>query len=275
MNKAPDAFRTISEVADELDLPQHVLRFWESRFPHIRPMKRGGGRRYYRPEDVDLLRGIRHLLYGDGYTIRGVQRILREQGVRTVQSVWQGHAVNLPVQPRDDAREEDDAEGARGIFKFLPRFSGGPAQAEAEERGQEGGREEGEDEERDGDGPERDETPARAVFPEKRLKVEAKSPAGGAVAKEPAAPQVFASQVSASQVSASQVSASPVSASPVPAPQIAVPKVPAPQVAQPALPLVAPPQKGLGPEELERLRHALAELEACRRLLDKANEGGR
>ena len=78
MNKAPDAFRTISEVADELDLPQHVLRFWESRFPHIRPMKRGGGRRYYRPEDVDLLRGIRHLLYGDGYTIRGVQRILRE-----------------------------------------------------------------------------------------------------------------------------------------------------------------------------------------------------
>ena len=74
LNKAPDAFRTISEVADELDLPQHVLRFWESRFPHIKPMKRGGGRRYYRPEDVDLLRGIRHLLYGDGYTIRGVQR---------------------------------------------------------------------------------------------------------------------------------------------------------------------------------------------------------
>ncbi len=79
MDKAPDAFRTISEVADEIDVPQHVLRFWESRFTQIRPMKRGGGRRYYRPDDVDLLRGVRHLLYGEGYTIRGVQRILREQ----------------------------------------------------------------------------------------------------------------------------------------------------------------------------------------------------
>jgi len=79
LDKAPDAFRTISEVADELDVPQHVLRFWESRFPQIKPMKRAGGRRYYRPDDVDLLRGIRHLLYGEGYTIRGVQRILREQ----------------------------------------------------------------------------------------------------------------------------------------------------------------------------------------------------
>src|SRR6202042_1630005 len=75
VDKAPDAFRTISEVADDLDLPQHVLRFWETRFAQIKPMKRGGGRRYYRPEDVDLLRGIRHLLYGEGYTIRGVQRI--------------------------------------------------------------------------------------------------------------------------------------------------------------------------------------------------------
>ncbi len=88
MEKSPDAFRTISEVAVEIDVPQHVLRFWESRFPQIRPMKRGGGRRYYRPDDVDLLRGIRHLLYGEGYTIRGVQRILREQGVTIVQTVW-------------------------------------------------------------------------------------------------------------------------------------------------------------------------------------------
>src|ERR1700722_1439399 len=149
LNKAPDAFRTISEVADDLDLPQHVLRFWESRFPQIRPMKRGGGRRYYRPDDIDLLRGIRHLLYGDGYTIRGVQRILREHGVRSVQSIGQGHAVTLPVQPREEGREEDDAEGARGIFKFLPRFSGGPAQAEAEE---EQGAEEAEDEGREGAG---------------------------------------------------------------------------------------------------------------------------
>ncbi len=82
MDKAPDAFRTISEVADEIDVPQHVLRFWESRFTQIKPMKRGGGRRYYRPDDVDLLRGVRHLLYGEGYTIRGVQRILRDEGAR-------------------------------------------------------------------------------------------------------------------------------------------------------------------------------------------------
>ena len=89
MDKAPDAFRTISEVADDLDIPQHVLRFWESRFVQIKPMKRGGGRRYYRPDDVALLRGIRHLLYGQGYTIRGVQGILRERGVRFVQEVWE------------------------------------------------------------------------------------------------------------------------------------------------------------------------------------------
>ena len=93
LDKAPDAFRTISEVADELDVPQHVLRFWESRFPQIKPMKRAGGRRYYRPDDVDLLRGIRHLLYGEGYTIRGVQRILREQGPKFVQAVWQPGAA--------------------------------------------------------------------------------------------------------------------------------------------------------------------------------------
>ncbi len=84
MEKSPGAFRTISEVAQELDLPQHVLRFWETRFSHIRPLKRGGGRRYYRPDDVELLRAIRHLLYGEGYTIKGVQRLLKERGVRAV-----------------------------------------------------------------------------------------------------------------------------------------------------------------------------------------------
>ena len=92
MDKAPDAFRTISEVADDLKVPQHVLRFWESRFAQIKPMKRAGGRRYYRPDDVDLLRGIHHLLYGAGYTIRGVQRILRDQGSKFVQGVWQADA---------------------------------------------------------------------------------------------------------------------------------------------------------------------------------------
>ena len=85
--KSPDAFRTISEVASELDLPQHVLRFWESKFVQVRPLKRGGGRRYYRPEDVDLLRGIRHLLHADGYTIKGVQKLIKENGIRAVVEV--------------------------------------------------------------------------------------------------------------------------------------------------------------------------------------------
>jgi DNA-binding transcriptional MerR regulator len=118
--KSPDAFRTISEAAEELDLPQHVLRFWESRFREIKPMKRGGGRRFYRPDDLDLLRGIKHLLYGEGYTIRGVQRILREQGVKFVQAVWE-EGAEQPDAPdlRDEAPEEaglfeqDQGLGAR------------------------------------------------------------------------------------------------------------------------------------------------------------------
>nr|MBT6085912.1 MerR family transcriptional regulator [Rhodospirillaceae bacterium] len=80
--KAPGAFRTISEVADTLDLPQHVLRFWETKFKQIRPMKRGGGRRYYRPEDVALLRRIQSLLYDEGYTIKGVQKLLRDGALK-------------------------------------------------------------------------------------------------------------------------------------------------------------------------------------------------
>lgn len=128
--KAPDAFRTISEVADELDLPQHVLRFWESRFRDIKPMKRGGGRRYYRPDDVELLRGIRHLLYGEGYTIRGVQRILREQGAKFVQAVWLEGAPQPPHGASDDedfadevaapvAEPESEGRGLRGRLSSL------------------------------------------------------------------------------------------------------------------------------------------------------------
>jgi DNA-binding transcriptional MerR regulator len=218
LNKAADAFRTISEVADELDLPQHVLRFWESRFPHIKPMKRGGGRRYYRPEDVDLLRGIRHLLYGDGYTIRGVQRILREQGVRTVQLLGQGQAVNLPVRAREDGPEEDgEPDGARGLLKFLPPlFSGASAEREVEE-------------------PDADEPGRHDIPPQKRPNVEARSPAAPQIPVAPAAPQVS-------------------QASPV---------------------LATLPLKGLAAADLDRLKTALGELEACRRLLDNANEGGR
>jgi DNA-binding transcriptional MerR regulator len=91
--KSPDAFRTISEVAEDLDIPQHVLRFWETRFNQIKPLKRGGGRRYYRPDDVALLKGIRRLLYGEGYTIKGLQRILKEQGPRHVQAIGRGAPI--------------------------------------------------------------------------------------------------------------------------------------------------------------------------------------
>ena len=82
--KSPEAFRTISEVSKDLSLPQHVLRFWETKFTQIKPIKRGGGRRYYRPEDVDLLKGIKSLLYNDGYTIRGVQKVIKEKGTKKI-----------------------------------------------------------------------------------------------------------------------------------------------------------------------------------------------
>src|SRR5262245_42967749 len=129
VDKAPDAFRTISEVADDLDLPQHVLRFWETRFAQIKPMKRGGGRRYYRPEDVDVLRGIRHLLYSEGYTIRGVQRIFKDHGVRFVQTVWQAGAPQPTKAPSDVEEPEtqtagpDSDEPQRRLFGILPPLS--------------------------------------------------------------------------------------------------------------------------------------------------------
>jgi DNA-binding transcriptional MerR regulator len=137
LEKSPDAFRTISEVAEDLDVPQHVLRFWESRFRDIKPMKRGGGRRYYRPEDINLLRGIRHLLYGEGYTIRGVQRILREQGVKFVQAVWQPGAAQVARAPSEDdldvvatetdiaaAADRSEVERGRGLLALLPALLG-------------------------------------------------------------------------------------------------------------------------------------------------------
>jgi DNA-binding transcriptional MerR regulator len=110
LDKAPDAFRTISEVADDLDIPQHVLRFWETRFVQIKPMKRSGGRRYYRPDDVDLLRGIRRLLYGEGYTIRGVQRILKEHGVKAVQGLVDGSTALPALGTMRGGAEADDEE---------------------------------------------------------------------------------------------------------------------------------------------------------------------
>lgn len=102
MDKSPDAFRTISEVADLLDTPAHVLRFWESRFPQIRPVKRAGGRRYYRPADVALLGGIRQLLHEQGLTIRGVQKILREQGIRHVAGLVHEGAAAMEALGADE-----------------------------------------------------------------------------------------------------------------------------------------------------------------------------
>jgi DNA-binding transcriptional MerR regulator len=111
VDKSPEAFRTISEVAVELDVPQHVLRFWETKFAHVKPLKRAGGRRYYRPEDLDLLRGIRSLLYRDGLTIKGAQKILREQGPRYVMELGRG-AMSLVPSRREREREIEAAEEA-------------------------------------------------------------------------------------------------------------------------------------------------------------------
>lgn len=125
MDKSPDAFRTISEVAEDLDLPQHVLRFWETRFPQIKPLKRGGRRRYYRPDDIDLLRGIRHLLYGQGYTIKGVQRILKQEGSRVVQSIGRGErTIAAPIHEMSDEAYELDS------FEAEPAVPVGMAPAE-------------------------------------------------------------------------------------------------------------------------------------------------
>jgi DNA-binding transcriptional MerR regulator len=149
LDKAPDAFRTISEVAGDLDIPQHVLRFWETRFSQIKPMKRSGGRRYYRPDDVDLLRGIRRLLYGEGYTIRGVQRILKEHGVKSVQRLADATALpsfgaveeeigrtlaehdddELDAAPRSIDLDDDDYEGEDlgDDFPIAPLIGATPA----------------------------------------------------------------------------------------------------------------------------------------------------
>ncbi|MBI2239617.1 MAG: MerR family transcriptional regulator [Magnetospirillum gryphiswaldense] len=111
VGKSETAFRTISEVADELDVPQHVLRFWESKFPQVKPLKRGGGRRYYRPEDVALLRRIRDLLYSEGYTIKGVQKLLREGGHKDgVAQHRHEPELQLSLPPAADKAHDTDAD---------------------------------------------------------------------------------------------------------------------------------------------------------------------
>jgi len=108
VSKGPEAFRTISEAADELHVPQHVLRFWETKFPFIRPMKRAGGRRFYRPHDIAILQGVRRLLHDEGYTIKGVQRLHRELGVGRLVAAGQGDGVPPPGG-------EPDEPSARGL----------------------------------------------------------------------------------------------------------------------------------------------------------------
>lgn len=152
MDKSPDAFRTISEVAEDLDLPQHVLRFWETRFSQIKPMKRGGGRRYYRPQDVELIKGIRHMLYDQGYTIKGVQKLLRDNGNHFLIAVGSGDRAAVeaiaqrkqaeaavPLTPAARPRPSADDEMLVGEAKAKPsrRFFGlgkadddGPVQAD-------------------------------------------------------------------------------------------------------------------------------------------------
>jgi DNA-binding transcriptional MerR regulator len=228
LNKAHDAFRTISEVAEELDLPQHVLRFWESRFPNIKPLKRGGGRRYYRPEDVDLLRGIRRLLYSDGYTIKGVQRILREQGVRAVQSVGQGLDVaNLTALP---PMEDDAPDGENGHIDAMAAVDVLAPPDDAE-----------------------DETSVPQA--------EAGAAAVAQVAKVEATKGL-------APVAAASEAVGPIAA-------VAVNPIAAPSLRHFAAPGSAARDPGLAARDLDRLKQALAELEACRRLLDKAVDGGR
>jgi DNA-binding transcriptional MerR regulator len=113
MDKSPDAFRTISEVAEDLDLPQHVLRFWETRFTQIKPMKRGGGRRYYRPDDIDLLKGIRILLYDQGYTIKGVQKLLKQNGNKFVIAIGSGDMAAVEALSASNRRRKARAARSR------------------------------------------------------------------------------------------------------------------------------------------------------------------
>ena len=131
MDKSPDAFRTISEVAEQLDLPQHVLRFWETRFTQIKPLKRGGGRRYYRPQDVDLIKGIRHMLYDQGYTIKGVQKLLRDNGSQFLVAIGSGDlaAIEAITQRRQaEAEAQEIAPAQRADDEMLvgqPRIKPG------------------------------------------------------------------------------------------------------------------------------------------------------
>ncbi len=114
-SKSPEAFRTISEVSRDLSLPQHVLRFWETKFVQIKPIKRGGGRRYYRPEDVKLLKGIKSLLYNDGYTIRGVQKVIKENGTKKLLSIQTENKVFTEIKKDNNDHFEQHSHPQHSI----------------------------------------------------------------------------------------------------------------------------------------------------------------
>jgi DNA-binding transcriptional MerR regulator len=134
LTKGPDAFRTISEAAEELGVPQHVLRFWETKFSFIRPMKRAGGRRFYRPQDIDVLRGVQRLLHDEGYTIKGVQKLHRDHGLRrlvelaggeslvdSVQDETAPMAARAPIKRHRLAAALNDLESAKALLDGLLR----------------------------------------------------------------------------------------------------------------------------------------------------------
>lgn len=130
IEKSPNAFRTISEVSETLEVPAHVLRFWESKFSQIKPVKRGGGRRYYRPTDLDLIRGIRDLLYSDGLTIKGVQKVLREKGVKHVIGVGSPDEVLWDEPTNDTLEQEPEAPKKKSNeFRFEMAEDAAPAPA--------------------------------------------------------------------------------------------------------------------------------------------------
>lgn len=280
MDKAPDAFRTISEVADDLDIPQHVLRFWETRFTQIKPMKRSGGRRYYRPDDVDLLRGIRRLLYGEGYTIRGVQRILKENGIKSVQGLVDGHAApsfaptSAAIAPRvqakrpvieEDHEVEEDHEEEEVEAELEEEIE---EEAEDETDAEDAEDEEEEGDEDDGEEAEDDEGEDEEAEEEEEDEEEAATPV--AARREPpmtsSAPRVEP-QLQRPRSRANPVLANPVAARPEPAMSAPV------QSARPAaVPGARPnPQRRL---ERERLEAVLEELLSARRALDTAMKDG-
>jgi DNA-binding transcriptional MerR regulator len=267
VDKAPDAYRTISEVADDLDLPQHVLRFWETRFSQIRPLKRGGGRRYYRPDDIDLLKGIRHLLYGEGYTIRGVQRIIKESGVKAIQALGRGEgATTLPkpkgpdiIDPLLDEDEDETAEGqplalaSGGSPAFATSTYGAPPFSRAAVP---------EDD---------DEDPDDAGYGAARLEpvIAARpSPAAHPMVQRPVPVQAEPERPVARVPTPIAVPEFPPQVRPVvemPSMRVAVPSQPA----SPVVPAVA----RLAADDVRRLQAALYELLECRKRLDTAFDG--